>query len=77
MSLVTFTYENYRGEISDRIVAPIKIEFGSTEFHQQPQWLLYGWDTEKKAVRTFAMKDIKNWNPYAHEVPIPQGPRHD
>jgi predicted DNA-binding transcriptional regulator YafY len=64
MSVVTFTYKNYRGEISDRIVSPIKIEFGSTEFHQQPQWLLYAWDTEKKAVRAFAMRDIKNWNPH-------------
>lgn len=58
---VTFTYKNHRGETSVRLVRPIMIAFGSNEFHSEPQWLLHGWDLSKEAERTFAMKDIKDW----------------
>lgn len=58
---VTFTYKNYRGETSVRLVRPIMVSFGATGFHPEPQWLLHGWDVNKDAERTFAMKDIKDW----------------
>ena len=58
---VTFTYKNYRGETSIRVVRPIMIAFGTTDFHPEPQWLLYAWDLNKAAERVFAMKDIKDW----------------
>ena len=61
MAEVTFTYKNHRGETSIRLVRPIMIAFGATEFHPDPQWLLHGWDLNKEAERTFAMKDIKDW----------------
>lgn len=58
---VTFTYKNYRGETSVRLVRPIMMSFGTTGFHPEPQWLLHAWDLNKEAERTFAMKDIKDW----------------
>lgn len=58
---VTFTYKNYRGETSVRLVRPIMVSFGATGFHPEPQWLLHGWDVQKDAERTFAMKDIADW----------------
>ena len=58
---VTFTYKNHRGETSTRLVVPIMIAFGTTMFHSKPQWLLHAWDVNKEAERTFAMKDIKDW----------------
>ena len=60
---VTFTYKNYRGEVSVRLVCPIMIAFGRTGFHPEPQWLLHAWDLNKEAERTFAMKDISDWDP--------------
>lgn len=63
---VTFTYKNHRGEISVRLVRPMEnntLVFGSNEFHPEPQWLLRAWDLQKDALRAFAMKDIKDWEP--------------
>lgn len=60
---VTFTYKNYRGETSVRLVRPITIAFGQNGFHPEPQWLMHGWDLNKDAERTFAMKDIQDWDP--------------
>lgn len=59
---VTFTYKNYRGETSVRLVQPIMISFGTTIFYPERQWLLHAWDINKEAERTFAMKDIKDWD---------------
>ena len=58
---VTFTYRNYRGEISVRLMRPIMVAFGANGFHPEPQWLLHGWDINRDAERTFAMKDISDW----------------
>jgi predicted DNA-binding transcriptional regulator YafY len=60
---VTFTYKNYRGETSVRLVRPVMVSFGTTGFHPEPQWLLHAWDVNKDAERTFAMKDIRDWDP--------------
>lgn len=58
---VTFSYKNYKGVTAFRHVEPLNIYFGSTEYHPEPQWLLYGFDIEKQEWRTFAMKDITQW----------------
>lgn len=55
---VRIDYTNYRGERGVRTIVPKRIEFGSNEFHTEPQWLLVAWDVDKCAERTFAMKDI-------------------
>lgn len=56
--IIEFTYKNYRGEIADRKVVPIKIHFGSTEYHKEPQWLLKALDLDKNSERDFALLDI-------------------
>lgn len=55
---LTFTYRNYRGEVSTRRVLPIKIYFGPTQWHPIPQYLLRALDLDKEAVRDFAWADI-------------------
>ena len=57
--LVVVMYTNHRGEISIRKIRPLKLYWGSNEWHSEPQWLLEGYDKEKKAIRTFALKDMK------------------
>lgn len=53
-----FSYRNWRGEIAERRVRPIRMEFGATEWHPEPQWLMIAWDLDKNAERAFAMADI-------------------
>jgi len=59
--IVEFLYTNYRGETSVRKVLPIKIWFGKTDWHPEPQWLMDATDIEKNELRNFAIKDIKEW----------------
>lgn len=58
---VTITYTNWRGETNSRTIIPIKLWFGSTEWHKEKQWLLKATDVEKSAERDFAVKDIHDW----------------
>lgn len=74
---VTFSYTNYRGEESTRLVRPDKVYFGSTEWHVEPQWLLLAYDLQKEAMRTFALNEIANWSTiswvkreYNHDGPV-------
>ena len=59
---VTFTYKNFRGETSKRVVRPISITHDYNKWHGE-QWLLRAMDLEKEEIREFAMKDIKDWKP--------------
>lgn len=58
---VNVRYTNYKGETSNRIIRPINIRFGATEWHSEPQWLLKCKDMEKNQIREFSMKDIHLW----------------
>lgn len=58
---VEIVYTNWRGETSKRVIKPIKIWFGATNWHKQEQWLLKATDIEKNAERDFALKDISSW----------------
>jgi predicted DNA-binding transcriptional regulator YafY len=60
---VAIEYVNYRGEKSARLITPIRVHFGSSEWHPEPQWLLGAYDHGKAATRDFAMKDIMAWVP--------------
>jgi hypothetical protein len=53
-----FTYCNYQGEVSVRRVVPERIEFTSTKWHPEAQWILHAFDFDKNAVRGFAMGDM-------------------
>lgn len=55
---VRLIYTNWRGETSERIIKPMYVWFGSTEWHPEPQWLLTAFDLEKNADRDFALKDF-------------------
>lgn len=41
--VVTFKYQNYKGEVEIRRVRPIRIWFGSKAWHSEAQWLLGTW----------------------------------
>jgi predicted DNA-binding transcriptional regulator YafY len=58
---VRILYTNYRGVRQWRILTPIRLWHGATEWHPKPQWLLDAVDTEKGEVRSFAMTDIHEW----------------
>ena len=61
-STVFLDYTNWKGERRTRRVTPITVDFTSTEWHPEPQWLLTALDLDKGGeVRTFAMKDIHSW----------------
>ncbi len=55
-------YTNWRGETAERVILPISIWFGSTQWHPTQQWLLKAHDVEKDAERDFALLDIKNFS---------------
>jgi predicted DNA-binding transcriptional regulator YafY len=59
--VVTIIYTNWKGVKAKRIIRPIKIWFGHTEYHPEEQWLLQALDVEKNEERHFAMKDIEAW----------------
>ena len=74
---VTIDYTNWRGERGHRYVRPIRMEWGSNEWHREPQWLLIAYDAERRAERAFAMSCIHSWaqdspDPAAEDLaPIP------
>lgn len=53
-----FLYRNWRGEIAVRYIEPESIYWGKSEYHPEPQWLLYGMDCDKLEYREFAVADI-------------------
>jgi len=60
---VCIVYTNWKGETALRRVVPKEggFRFGQTQYHPETQWLLDAFDVEKKADRTFAVKDIRAW----------------
>lgn len=54
-----FGYTNWRGEFGMRRAQPIRLYYGSTEWHPEPQWLLEAMDLGKGERRTFAVKDMQ------------------
>lgn len=67
---VYITYKNYKGEVSNRLIRPGEIYFGSNEWHPKPQWLMRAFDIAKNANRDFAIIDIQGWAPARHAIPI-------
>lgn len=61
---VDIDYTNWRGERRVRCVRPLSIEWGSNEWHPEPQWLLFAHDEETNTTRTFAMQNIHS---FAHQ----------
>ncbi len=59
---VKILYTNWKGITSYRNIIPKSIEFKSTEWHKEEQWILNAFDVDKSADRGFAIKDIKEWS---------------
>lgn len=60
---VTVVYRNYKGETTCRRILPYRIWFGPTEWHPEPQWVMEALDLDKDVLRTFAMRDILDFDP--------------
>lgn len=58
-----FTYTNWKGETSERRALFTALQFGATEYHPEPQLLIHGYDLDKNAPRTYAVKDMHNIRP--------------
>lgn len=56
---ISFVYTNYAGVTEIRRLVPVKLEWGSNQYHPEPGWLLYAWCLDKKAMRTFAWSGIR------------------
>ena len=59
---VKILYTNWKNETRYRTIIPMSIEFKSTDWHKEEQWILNAIDIEKNEPRGFAIKDIKEWN---------------
>jgi 2-hydroxy-3-keto-5-methylthiopentenyl-1-phosphate phosphatase len=55
---IRIIYQNWKGIVGVREIHPIKIWYGSTDFHKEEQWFINAMDDEKKEMRDFAIKDI-------------------
>lgn len=55
---ISLLYTNYRNETADRLIKPMDIRYGQTEWHPHDQYLMLAWDMEKRALREFALMDF-------------------
>lgn len=60
--VMVIRYTNYRGVTAIRRIVPRQIHFVSTEWHPDPQWVMEAFDLERGAERSFAMRDVLDWN---------------
>lgn len=44
---VEIVYVNWRGEQAVRSIVPMRIHFGTSPWHAEPQWLLHAQDLDK------------------------------
>ena len=58
---VEIDYTNWRGERGKRIVRVFGFGFGSTPYHEEPQWLFEAYNAEKQEERTFALAGLQAW----------------
>ena len=58
---VIILYTNWKGETRKREILLVSIEYKTTEYHKEEQWILNAKDIEKDEMRSFAIKDIKRW----------------
>lgn len=58
---VRILYKNWKGEVAWRRVVPLSVGFEKSQWHPVEQWVLYAFDVDKGAERSFAMADIRRW----------------
>ena len=54
---IEFVYTSWRGETSTRRATPLRVLWGSSEWHPEPQWILRAFDHDREEVRDFALRD--------------------
>ena len=54
---IRFTYTNWRGEVAVRHAVPIRLAWVITDWHPEPQWIMFAHDLDKGQPRTFALRD--------------------
>ena len=60
-----FEYVNWKGERETRRVCVHRIGWEATEYHPQPQWILFGHCMDRRQDRGFAMRDMSNVRPWS------------
>ena len=58
---VIIDYTNWRGERYEREITPHSIEWGSNQWHPEPQFLMLAWCHKSKANKCFAVNKIHSW----------------
>lgn len=57
--ILQFYYINHRGDVGTRRVTDPSIRFGTAvPWYCDSQWILDGFDIDKQAIRSFAVKQI-------------------
>ncbi|MGI9028079.1 MAG: reverse transcriptase-like protein [Candidatus Saccharimonadales bacterium] len=71
MKQIKITYTNYRNETAERLIEPIKLWYGVSEWHSGSgeQWFLKARDVSKDAERDFAVLDIAGFMPAGPSAP--------
>lgn len=54
-----FVYTNWKGERAPRLAQFEGVQFGSNEYHPEPQFFLKMLCLERGEIRSFAIKDIE------------------
>lgn len=62
---IEFGYRNWRGEVETRTALVQAIEWGATEWHHRPGWLMRAFCLSRGAERLFAMAEMDNVRPAA------------
>jgi hypothetical protein len=61
---VSALYTNHKGDTGIRRFFPIRIYFGSTAWHREPQWILEVFDLDRLQRREYAMSGfVGEWGP--------------
>ncbi len=59
---IVINYTNWKGATNDRVIIPVKVWFGETQWHTGQQWFLTATDVTKNEEREFALKNIHKFN---------------
>jgi hypothetical protein len=46
-------YTNWKGERRPRTIVPLRVFYGRSEFHQEPQWFIHAIDMEKQGTERY------------------------
>lgn len=57
-AVANFSYVNYKGVQAERSAFIKSFKYTATPYHPDTQWVVEGFDIEKKATRSYAMADI-------------------